>query len=210
MQSLLIRILMSGSLLLLYPGCRVQPYAGLTIQVPMDKCMDRFVVNYTTELYQAAINISGRHISGLLYFKNMGDSATRVVFTSETGITFFDFEFADPGFRVVKIIDKLDRKPVISTLKKDIGLIIRHNLKGMPHAYMQDDHYFYYGYRSGTETNWYITNQECSKLLRIESATKKKKKVAVELFGYGPSLPDSVFINHPGFKFNITLNKIVP
>ena len=39
-------------------------------------------------------NVVGNHLSGLLLIKKMPDSSTRMVFSNEMGLGFFDFEFA--------------------------------------------------------------------------------------------------------------------
>src|SRR5258708_13414216 len=78
-----------------------------------------------TSWYHASVEVVGNHISGLLLIKNMPDSAIRVVFTNEAGITFFDFGFSrDRTFTVHSIIKKLNKKPVVQTLRKDFELIL--------------------------------------------------------------------------------------
>jgi hypothetical protein len=78
-----------------------------------------------TSWYDASVDVVGKHISGLLLIKNMPDSSTRVVFTNEAGITFFDFSFSKEGqFSVVSVIKQFDRKVVIQTLEKILPLYL--------------------------------------------------------------------------------------
>src|SRR5258706_12358912 len=50
----------------------------------------------STSWYQASIDVTNKHLSGLVLIKNMPDSSQRVVFTSEAGLTFFDSVFKRP------------------------------------------------------------------------------------------------------------------
>src|SRR5258706_1999072 len=56
-------------------------------------CLKKFRPVFHADWYNASVDVIGKHLSGLLLFKMMPDSSTRVVFTNEVGVTFFDFEF---------------------------------------------------------------------------------------------------------------------
>ncbi len=62
----------------------------LPIETP---CFQSAVPEFSSALCDAGIDVVGNHISGLLLVKAMPDSSRRIVFSSETGITFFDFDF---------------------------------------------------------------------------------------------------------------------
>ena len=66
------------------------------------------------------VDVIGKYLSGLLLLKTMPDSSIRMVFSNEMGFKFFDFEFTPGGgFKVNYIIKKMDRRPVIKTLRQD-------------------------------------------------------------------------------------------
>src|SRR5687768_4825617 len=78
-----------------------------------------------TNLYNASVDVVGKHIGGLLFIKEMPDSSRRLVFTNQAGLTFFDFEFDKQGkFTVKRIIDDLNRKSVVNLLQKDFELLM--------------------------------------------------------------------------------------
>ena len=56
-------------------------------------CIKHFAPRFTTTLYSATVDVTRHHFSGILFFKVMPDSSTRVVFTNEMGVKFFDFAF---------------------------------------------------------------------------------------------------------------------
>src|ERR1041385_5353321 len=114
-------LLASISLLLI--SCAPALYQGELIQNET-KCIEKFKPVFHSDLYEAKVDVIGKHISGLLLFKMMPDSSMRVVFTNEAGVKFFDFEFQGKNFRVHQIIRQLNKKPVVKTLRKDFEMIL--------------------------------------------------------------------------------------
>src|SRR4051812_49338359 len=60
-------------------------------------CIEQFSPKFSNTLYSAYVDVTTHHFSGLLFFKLMPDSSTRIVFTNEVGVKFFDFAFARDG-----------------------------------------------------------------------------------------------------------------
>jgi len=189
-------------------GCASSPYLFLSDQNNQPDCLNYLVPKFDKILYNAQINVTGKHLSGLLIFKTMPDKTIRTVFTNEAGLTFFDFEFAENNFKVVYCMNKLNRKPVINQLKKDLGLIIRYQMQEKPQLIKSGNNELYFGYTRNKETMWYITPGDCSEITRIETASKRKKKIIVTVSGYNTTLPDTVYLEHQAFEFNISLQKI--
>ena len=133
-------------------------------------CAGKMVPSISTSWYQASIDVANKHLSGLVLIKNMTDSSQRVVFTSEAGVTFFDFGFKAPEkFTVYSIIKKLDRKPAIKTLKKDFELMLGVPfLKGGLQSWKTQGEIFF-GVTQNKETAYFIADKDCSSLRRLES-----------------------------------------
>src|SRR6267154_2957609 len=104
-------LLLSSSILLL--SCASDYRTLKAVQVDLD-CVTKIAPRQIhTSWYHAGVDVAGNHISGLLLIKNMPDSTTRVVFTNEAGVTFFDFGFSSDGrFVIHTIIKKLNRKAI--------------------------------------------------------------------------------------------------
>ena len=119
-------------------GC-ASAYKELQPAAIESDCVLRFIPSYQKNWFTASIEVSGHHLSGLLLLKQMPDGSERVVFTSELGVTFFDFEFSDTAFRVVQVIDKLNRKAVVNTLKQDFELLLLLRYKDMVSSVPVDD-----------------------------------------------------------------------
>ena len=73
--------------------------------------LQKFKPAFTVALYNTTVDVMSNHLSGLLLIKKMPDSSTRVVFSNEMGLGFFDFEFAPDGsFKIYSIMKKLNKK----------------------------------------------------------------------------------------------------
>lgn len=196
------------SLVVAMQGCAPSPYSNLTASAVNSSCLEKFRPEITSVLYNTHINVVGKHLSGLLIFKKMEDQSTRVVFSNEMGVKFFDFEFKQDGFKVIYCMDKLNKKPVIRQLRKDIGVLLFHEVNISNAKTKSSPDELYFGFKKGKEYDYYITSQDCNELKRIENATSKKKKIITNLTAYKKGMPDSVYISHENFEFNISLKQI--
>lgn len=180
-------------------------------QIPLgevDKCVQSSVPKFTSVLYGTSIDVAGHHISGLLFLKTMPDSSQRAVFTSETGVTFFDFEWNKKGdFKSLHAIKKLKKKLVLNTLRKDFELLVvpaslRNSLKpdgsGKGH----------YSGKRNKETLKFKIEAQCRSVSSVEVMGKKSKLVDSIFFPEGKNIPDSVSIVHHNFNMKISLKRI--
>ncbi|MFZ6009873.1 MAG: hypothetical protein ACOYXT_05940 [Bacteroidota bacterium] len=195
--------------LLIGAGCAAE-YKGL-IAVPIDpNCVEKIQPRgINTTWFDAGVDVMGKHISGLMLIKNMPDSSTRVVFTNEAGVKFFDFEFSgDKSFKVHHVIPQLNKNAVIGLLREDFELML-----GVPFrsAELQswergEEHFF--GAAQKKETAYFITSWDCASLLRQEIGSARKRKVSLTSFG-DLRQPDSVRLQHHTFNMQIVLKRLV-
>lgn len=203
-----IHILLLSSILFLCISCGVKPYAFLKRSSATTACLNSLKPQFKTVLYNTSVNVVGNHLSGLLLMKRMPDGSTRVVFSNEMGLTLFDFEFFENEFRVLSCIKKLNRTVVLRALRKDIGMILQTGFNYSKVQCFKSDTAKYYAFPDGNETTYLITDSVCNSLTRIENSSKRKRKIIVNLSGYGEGLADSIYIAHQAFQFNIALKKI--
>lgn len=170
--------------------------------------MAKFEKDFETAWYSATVDVYGKHLSGLLLVKNMGDGNVRTAFTNEAGVTFFDFQFSrDGNFEVKKVIKQLDRKPVINTFRDDFSLLLLLPFKGRSlQRYERGDEIFLAS-RQKNESAYFITDRECASLRRLEWASKRKPKVSILLTGEY-NQPETAAITHHTFDMVINLKKI--
>jgi hypothetical protein len=202
------RYLLLSSCISILLGC-TSAYKHLQ-QIEKDgSCLPKFKPQFTTNIYTTQVNIVGNYLSGLLFIKTMPDSSTRLVFSSEMGLSFFDFEFSQEGnFKVHHVISKMNRKAVLKTLKQDFELILMQQLKkGSPQVYQTGDK-IYYAFSTKKGSNYYITDLNCERILGIEKASKRKAIVKAVVTGYKDGVPDSINISHTNFQFTISLKRL--
>ena len=207
MNQFLIRYLLL-SLCALLLSC-TSAYRSLKPALVDAACANKVIPSsISTSWYQASIDVANKHLSGLVLIKNMPDSSQRVVFTSEAGVTFFDFSFKQPQkFTVHTIIKKLNRKPVIKTLQKDFELMLGTPFtQGAIQSWKTHEETFF-GVTQKKETAYFITDKDCSSLRRLEWGTKRKRKVSIQIMGSEYSLPDTIAITHYTFPLQIRLTR---
>lgn len=173
------------------------------------KLLQKFKPAFTVALYNTTVDVVGNHLSGLLLIKKMPDSSTRMVFSNEMGLTFFDFEFAADGkFKVYSIIKKMNKKSVIKTLQYDFELVLMNSLDNSKATVKTENGLIYFIFPQNKGYNYYITNAEGKELLRMERASNKKIIVEAVLKNYRKGIPDTIGISHKTFEFNIGLKRI--
>lgn len=172
-------------------------------------CLIKFRPAFKSALYTTHVNVLGRHLSGLLLFKPLSDSSTRVVFSNEIGIKFFDFEFFNSGRFIVHYITKqMNRKTVITALRKDFELVLMQGIGTKPYQVFNADGYRWFAYQGHKEKDYYITDPSCDNLVRIEKGSARKPKVTVLMKNYHNGIPDTIGISHKIFDFDIGLKYI--
>jgi len=203
------RYLLLSSCVLLFAGC-ASVYKNLRPAAGNISNIERFRPDFANALYKAEIDVVGRHLSGLLLIKTLPDSSTRVVFSNEVGFKFFDFGFKPDGeFNVYYIINQMDKKPVIKTLRKDFELVMLRN-NDTAHAYLRkNDSSMYYIFPKPKGTYCYITNLDGTELTTMEICSPHKPIVQAIMKNNANGIPDTIGITHKNFSFTIALKKIV-
>lgn len=170
----------------------------------------RFKPVFNVALYKAEINVTGNYLSGLLLIKKMPDSSTRLVFSNEMGLKFFDFEFQRTGeFKVHYILKKMDRKAVIKTLRKDFDLVLMHGIERKKYKNLPASSGKQYAFQMEKGFNHYMLDSTQHGLLRMERRSNTGKAVVSAMAArYEQNLPDTIGITHHNFNFSIGLKKM--
>lgn len=197
---------LSFSLLLMMTAC-ASDYRGMRRITASKDCLNLKPSTPDNALFNAKIDVVGKHLSGLLLVKRL-DKEHRVVFTNEAGVTFFDFSFGyDGSFQVIKVIEQLNKKAVINLLRKDFSLML-----GLPfrndkvESFSIGDEIFF-GVSQKNETPYFITDKDCASLQRLELGSSRKRKVTITFTGV-PEKPEAIRIRHHTFDMVVNLNLI--
>lgn len=201
------RCLLSISLLVLW-GCSSHYNKMQRTAITGVDCIQSFKPVFKTALYNTQVNVIGKHLSGLLIIKTMPDSSTRIVFTSEAGFKFFDFGFSGKEFTVYYIYREMDKKAAIKTLRKDFELVLMNKLNTEKPYVLEKEGEKYYTFSDGKDHYYYVTNSDCSRLIRMERGSKRKKVMTAIAENFNEGMPDTIGITHDNFNFNIGLKRI--
>lgn len=151
----------------------------------------------------------GKHLSGILLIKQMPDSSMRILFSNEMGFKFFDFEWKKDGaFTSHYVFEKMNKKAVIKTLRKDFELVLMNTLNWQSEKIFTQDSAVYHRFTATKGYNYYITDPFCKELLRIENASSRKTIVSVIMKDYENGVPDTIGVSHKVFSFEIGLKKL--
>lgn len=192
----------------LLAGCS-NAYRDLQPSNSAEHCLPALMPNYNNVLFRAEVDVQKQSLGGLLLVKTMPDSTRRVVFTSATGVSFFDFAFGGAkGFEVVSIVEKMDKKLVIDALRQDFGLMLLEGTAAAAPVQRKRNGETYFGYPSGEKTNWYVTDSACTVLKRAELGAPRRPLADIHWWLGPDRTPDSIRITHHNFRFNIRLTKL--
>ena len=203
------RYLLLNSCLLLLLSC-AGVHKNLQNETGDVNSIQKFKPAFAVALYKTEVNVTGKYLSGLLLMKQMPDSSLRIVFSNEMGFKFFDFAFLPDGsFKVFSIIKQMDKKAVITTLRKDFELVLMRGLDPTTGFIRSDSQYVFHIFPREKGFYHYITNKKGDELIRMERASKKKVVVEAITTKYEGGIPDSIGISHKNFNFTIGLKRIV-
>ena len=205
-----IRFLIFLSLLSLNISCN--QYRHLKRTPAESICIEKFKPAFRREEYKISVDVIGKHLSGVLLIKYTPDSSTRIVFTNEMGFSFFDFGFSqDNGFTVYHIVPQMNKPALIKTLRKDFELIMFRNMDSNTSYNLIDSPVIYHAYPQVKGVNYYITDEQCSRLIKMQRSSDKKPIMEALFYdNFQGKSPDSISIKHLNFKFSISLKKIMP
>lgn len=175
---------------------------------PKNACLQLLKPNIKSVLFNTQVDILNHHLSGLLLMKQLNNDTTRIVFTNEMGLKYFDFEFTSNDFNVIYCMKKLNRKIVIKQLQKIFNLVLMNNTDLNGFQLIKSGSEKLYVLDSPKEQTYYITDTLCSELFRIEILDNQTKKIIINLDAKKNGIADNINIKYQTFKFDINLKQI--
>lgn len=204
MEKSLKSFLLLSSLSVLFSGCTVSRTGQkFELSPGSKKALNQRI---STGSYDTKIDFFNKHLSGLLVFKALNDTTKRVVFITETGFKFFDFEFTPAGFAVRYCLSALNKKPILNIFKNDLGLIVNGS-EGHLVGLKQKNSLKTYIFAGGKKYDYFTLNEK-QELVKIESGGKVHKAVSVSMPATAEPF-DSLAIVHHGVGLKISMKKIV-
>jgi hypothetical protein len=191
----------------LLSGCSVAN--KINVMDAFTNCPPVFQSAIHTATYSAQLDFYKKHISGLFVFKSMNDTTERVVFMTETGFKFFDFEFTPHQFKVQYIIPSLNKKFIVNTLSRDLGYLVVPPFENSAHEQPKNDNYTIFKFPTHKAYAYYSTDKRCDQLQKIEVGNDKKKSLVIDFTDRQNMNPKTINIAHRNFKLTIFMKQII-
>ena len=155
-------------------------------------------------VYKANITVYGNELTGIFIAKKINDSTHRVVFTTEFGNKLLDFEISETDFKVNSIVEELDKKILINTLKKDFRLLLRSQFQIKEQ--LENATAKVYKSEDGNRFNTLFVSKADDKLYKIVHSSKTKEKISINFASENNIFAERIIIQHQNIKLRIELN----
>jgi hypothetical protein len=157
-------------------------------------------------VYKAHITAYGNELSGIFIAKKLNDTTHRVVFTTEFGNKLLDFEISETDFKINFILDELNKKILINTLKTDFRLLLRSNYIVKEQFDNRENKVFLI--EEGKRNNYLFISKSNNKLSKIVCATKRKERINLFITSENNIFATKIVIQHYNIKLKMELDNI--
>jgi len=205
MQKLMIRYLLISALFCLFVSCKsYQVQDAVSVDNSLQFVQNQYFSDVSLDyVYKTHIEIYGNKMGGIFIAKRINDSIHRMVLTTDFGNKLLDFEISENSFKVNFIIDNLDKKIIINTLRDDFRTLLQVNSKVFK-TYKRNNEVIYQ-----TEYNAYYYFDEVSRnLTKIIKTNKRKEKVVFTFDSKKTTFAENINIQHYNIKLKIDFNQI--
>ena len=170
-------LIISFFFILLFLSCGNPVIKGLPEhKVNVSEVINPYFSNANTDyVYKAKINAFDNVFGGILIIKKIKSNNHRIVFTTNFGNKIFDFELFNNEMKIHYIMENLNRKIIINTLKNDFETIIQeHN---PVYKTFEEKSSFIYQSKLKNGYNYYVVSKQTQELFKIINASKTKEKI---------------------------------
>lgn len=208
MQKLTTRFLVTSLLLMVLISCKSYQIVGATkVASTTTNFQNLYFFNPETDyVYKAHIEVYGNDLSGIFVVKKLNDSVHRVVLTTDFGNKLLDFELSEKDFKVNYIVDDLNKKIVINTLKKDFVLLLKTNHK--IEEVFENEEYKIFKSVNENRNNYLYINKKDNHFVKLINTNKTKEKVTFTFLPKNTTFAESILVQHHNIKLKIELNQI--
>ena len=181
----------------------VQDYKTVPIEKPIFQ--NTYFANPEIDyVYKANISVYDNELTGIFIAKKINETQHRVVFTTEFGNKLLDFEISETDFKINSIVEELNRKILINTLKTDFRLLLRKNF--LVTAKYENTQNRVYKNEDGKMYNYLFSSTLDGKLYKISQTSKTKEKINISFTSENNIFADKIIIQHYNLKLRIELN----
>lgn len=201
------RILLSSIFAFLFAGCASYPKKNgfESVNTVQEEIFNPYFSHVSKDyVYKAKIEAFDKTFGGLFIVKKLGPAHHRIVFTTEMGNTIFDFTFQGNDFKVNRILNEMDRKLLISILKRDFKTLITEHIP-VSQTFTDKGDIVYATKILSKKHYFYRIEGSLKKIIRVGMGNEKVSFIFSEM---QEDLAGKIEILHKAFPLTITLNRI--
>lgn len=198
MQKLTIPLLAISFLLVFGCGSKPKPSANPEIATVVNSYFSDKSKDYA---YRTKITVYGHELSGILIAKRISDSIHRVVLSTDFGNTLLDFEIGQNSFKKNTIIEDLDRRIIVNTLRDDFRLLFREQYPIPEIGGISGD----LGIFVDEGRNDFNISFRDNILTSISKSIGRKEIVSLEFLSENNTFADKIQIQHHDMKLRIEM-----
>ncbi|RAR71535.1 hypothetical protein [Flavobacterium aciduliphilum] len=208
MQKLTTRFLVTSLLLIVLVSCKSYQIEGANkVASAITNFQNLYFSNPETDyVYKAHIEVYGNDLSGVFVVKKINDSIHRVVLTTDFGNKLLDFEVSETDFKINYVVENLNKKIVINTLKKDFVLLLKANHK--VDEVFENGTSIIFKSNEGNRTNFFYENSDDNQYVKLVHTIHAKEKVTFSFLPKNTTFAESIIIQHHNIKLKIELTQI--
>ncbi len=155
-------------------------------------------------VYKANISVYGNNLTGIFIAKKINRTTHRVVFTTEFGNKLFDIEISETEFRINSIVDELNKKILINTLKNDFRLLFKTDF--LVSEQYQNKTYKVIKSTDNNNFNYLFFTTSNNKLDKIIHTTKTKEKISISFSSENNIFAQNIIVQHYNIPMQIEFN----
>lgn len=204
MRKLINRILLFSSIILFTASCKSYKVQASGQELPVLHEYNKryFDDNARDYIYKANIAIYNKEISGILIFKKLDEQRHRLVLTTDFGNKLMDVEISGEDFLVHFVMEDLNRKIILNTLKKDFRLLLQKHY-AIDRTYSNDSTIIA---KTKTGGKQYLHISKADSLLRkVDYVPHRQSKLSLQFTPETTDFTKHINIQHHKIKLKIDL-----
>jgi hypothetical protein len=155
-------------------------------------------------VYKANISVYGNNLTGIFIAKKIDRTTHRVVFTTEFGNKLFDIEISETEFKINYIVDELNKKILINTLKTDFRLLFKTDF--LVSEQYQNNTYKVIKSIDNNNFNYLFYTTSNNKLDKIIHTTKTKEIISISFSSENNIFAQNIIVQHYNIPMQIEFN----
>ena len=167
-----------------------------------------FISESTSLLYKTKIDAFGNYFSGLLFIKPQSSDSVRIVFMSELGLKFFDFEIIGNENKINYCLEALNKPYIVNTLVNDFRImLLKVDAKKIKSKQIADSDISSIKYLKPKKTICKFQKPD-DRVIELKHKSSFSKSVRITYSDFINKIPEKINIIHRYIKLSIELNLI--